>query len=122
MTKRVDLDKLDAELEKWRGEASLPVDILVSLSGELRARRAEEEWKPLFDDEGLVLCDEGNEYLFAHGYTVATDPTKHVTWFYFSDSIIWDSETDPQWIDGGHGIELSEVAYYRAAPSRPGEE
>jgi len=116
---RVDLDKFDTELEKWRGEASLPVDVLVALSQELRAWRASEEWKPLFDDEGLVLCDEGNEYLFASGYTLATDPEKHVVWTYFNDAIIWDSETEPHWADGGHGIDLSDVHHYRPSPEKP---
>ncbi len=116
---RVDLDKLDSELEKWRGEASLPVDVLVSLSAELRAWRDQDEWKPLFDEEGLLLCDEGNEYLFAAGYTLANDPTKAMIWNYFNDAIVWDSETDPQWSDGGHGIDLSDAQWYREAPSAP---
>lgn len=37
--KRVDLDKLESELEKWRGEVPLPCDIVVSMISELRAYR-----------------------------------------------------------------------------------
>ena len=37
--KRVDLDKLETELEKWRGEVPLPCDVVVSLLAELRQHR-----------------------------------------------------------------------------------
>ncbi len=37
--KRVDLDKLETELEKWRGEVPLPCDIVESMVAELRLLR-----------------------------------------------------------------------------------
>ncbi len=37
--KSVNLDALEKELEKWRGECCLPVDVVVSLVEELRILR-----------------------------------------------------------------------------------
>ncbi len=36
---KVDLDKLDTELKRWRGEIPLPCDIVESMADELRALR-----------------------------------------------------------------------------------
>lgn len=38
--KRVDLDKLETELEKWRGAVSLPCEVVVSMIAELRGYRS----------------------------------------------------------------------------------
>jgi hypothetical protein len=39
MNKRVNLDKLEAELEKWRGECCLPCEVVAALIAELRQLR-----------------------------------------------------------------------------------
>ena len=60
---RVDLDKLDAELEKWRGEVSLPVEVVVSMSEELRASRAREAAQ----EQGTRWCHSCRDTVQADG-------------------------------------------------------
>ncbi len=43
---KVDLDKLDTELKRWRGEIPLPCDIVESMADELRALRVAAESRP----------------------------------------------------------------------------
>lgn len=166
----VDLDKLDTELTKWRGEISLPVEVIVTLSEELRLRRNECEtqlaqlaelheqvaqmcehlgskreedpcdtwhlrdlitrfkshaeldddgWRLLFSADNVIMCDEGNEYLFAVNHVLVNDPEKRVYWEYFTDSLVWDSETEPTWGDGGHGFDIDDVTHFRSKPTAP---
>ena len=66
----------------------------------------EPDWLPLWvdDDEFHAGLSEGNQYLFAIKFTTG--------WVYFSDVLIWDCESPPQWADGGHGFDLQDVSHF----------
>jgi hypothetical protein len=75
-------------------------------------------WRKLVAEPGGVIeCDEGQEYLFA----VYVDTFAWEGWMYFSDAINWDSETPPEWRDGGHGWELEDALWFTELPQPPEE-
>ncbi len=73
-------------------------------------------WRLLHDPDGFLTVSEGETYLFAVNCHMEGYP---MCWEYFSDAIVWDSETEPQWADGGHGWALDDVTHYRALPDPP---
>ncbi len=97
----------------WGEKLALVEERLVALreaiSKLLTALEAERLWHPLWDDDGFILCEEAGRYLFAIDVCTNGDGCH---WEYFSDSVIWDSEMPPQWYDGAHGWELSDVHWY----------
>lgn len=53
------------------------------------------KWRKLVEDDGTLAVEEGETYLFA----IKTNQG----WDYFVDSLVWDSETPPEWHDAQHG-------------------
>lgn len=67
---------------------------------------------PLIDAKRKRLnVTEGERYLFAVGPAGG--------WEYFSDSVIWDAESEPQWHDGSHGWALEDDVWFRPLPTPP---
>lgn len=71
-------------------------------------------WNRLLDEDSMVTVDEGNTYLFAIELSDGR-------WEYFSDAIIWDSETAPQWSEGQHGWDISDAIWYQEILDPPGK-
>jgi hypothetical protein len=70
------------------------------------------EWRRVVREDGYVTVKEGEAYMFA----IETGDG----WEYFSDSITWDSETLPEWVDGCHGWSLTEgELWFTDLPSPP---
>lgn len=63
------------------------------------------KWTKLHNEEGIVVCDEAQVYLFCIELAGGT-------WEFFTDCIVWDAETPPAWGEGYHGWELSDVHWY----------
>lgn len=92
-------------------EAILATQELGALLSELRSAREALRWRPLREGDKLMAA-EGESYLFAVESAAG--------WHYFSDSIVWDAETRPDWHDGIHGWQLDgDSFWFRPSPAPP---
>ncbi len=73
-------------------------------------------WVKLREANGFLQVDEAKTYLFAIKLSVNGAPAE---WGYFSDAVVWDAETDPEWSDGAHGWDLDGDIWFRPLPSPP---
>lgn len=73
-------------------------------------------WKKLLEPDGTYAVDESERYLFAIELS-------NGSWFYFVDSLVWDSETPPQWSTDEHGYSGCESEmWFMPLPAPPEEE
>ena len=74
-------------------------------------------WRKLHKDSGFLAVTEGEHYWFAIQVRINGENPE---WEYFADSVIWDSETEPQWGDGDHGWGLDDgEIWFRPLPKPP---
>jgi hypothetical protein len=76
-------------------------------------------WVKLYKPDGYLAVDEGESYLFAIEVSSNKYPAH---WEFFSDAIVWDVETEPQWADGQHGWDLNDEIWFRPCPEPPPKE
>lgn len=67
------------------------------------------EWRPLFDAEGLIQCEEGELCLFTLRVNVGEE---NVGWEIFLDSVTWDAESDPEFHADESGWSLTDVEFF----------
>lgn len=89
---------------------------LAVVDAEQRGRSEAEGWVALLDSDNLLTVNEGESYWFAVQVSTNGNPPH---WEYFSDAIVWDSETEADWSDGAHGWGIDDVHWYRPLPPPP---
>ena len=67
-------------------------------------------WRPLFDTNGILQCEEGKTYLFALQVSTNGAPPE---WHYFVDRVVWDEETEPDFANCEAGWAVDDCELFR---------